>query len=450
MPLPEVQTVSTLRPNTDESDDTARIQAALDQIATMPLTPEGFRGALLLEAGEYRVAGTLELRASGVVLRGEGRSEDRTVVIATGTARRPLIRINGGQRGTRIEASERVIRQPYVPLGVRSFRLVSTRSLAVGDAIEVYRPATKAWLAELGTDRLNRGPDDRTQNWDPREYSIGFERRITDIQGRTITIDAPIVMAMEREFGGGSVYKVTADQRIRQVGVENLRLISEYKVGRENDDEAHAWDAIKIQNLVDGWVRDITALHFGYSCVNLGHDAKQITVQDCAMIDPVSKIRGGRRYSFALAGQLCLIQRCYARNGRHDFVTHARVPGPNVFLDCVAEQAHSDSGPHHRWAMGTLYDNVVAKELNVQWRGRSGTGHGWAGANTVFWNSQAKRIDCQQPPTAYNFAIGCFGEVRGNGHLESIGMPVDPPSLYAAQLAERLDQNTTTRSHPPR
>lgn len=438
--LPHVETVVTLSPSDDGSDDTARIQAALDEAATTTLTLGGLRGAVLLEAGTYRVAGTLELRASGVVLRGEGRSKDGTVVIATEKERRPLIRINGGQRGSKISSTQRAVAQPYVPLGARTLTLVSTRGLAVGDAIEVYRPATDAWLAELGTDRLNRGPDDRTQNWDPREYSVGFERCITEIQGRTITIDAPIVMAMDREFGGGSVYEVTADERIRNVGVESLRLISEYEAGRENEDEQHAWDAIKIQNLVDGWVRDVTALHFGYSCVNIGHDAKQVTVQDCAMIDPVSRIKGGRRYSFVLAGQLCLIQRCFARNGRHDFVTHARALGPNVFLDCVAEQAHSDSGPHHRWAMGTLYDNVVCKQLNVQWRGRSGTGHGWAGANTVFWNCQAQKIDCQKPPTAHNFAIGCLGEVRGDGHIESTGMPVDPPSLYAAQLAKRLGQ----------
>ena len=30
-------------------------------------------------------------------------------------------------------------------------------------------------------------------------------------------------------------------------------------------------------------------------------------------------------------------------HGRHDYVLHARVPGPNVFLDCTADIAHNDS-----------------------------------------------------------------------------------------------------------
>lgn len=438
VPLPSIQTAITLVPREGTDDDTHRIQAAIAQVASRPLTDDGFRGAVLLKAGTYRVAETLYLKESGVVLRGEGPAENATVIIATGTKKRTLIHINGGQPGSRIESSERAIADDYVPLGAKSFRLTSTKGLAVDDAIEVHRPATPAWLARLGTDRLNRGPEDQVKNWKPQEYSLNYERRIVRIDDDTITLDAPIVLAIDQAYGGGSVYKNTPDQRIRNVGIESLRLISEYQPGKENSDEAHAWDAIKIDNLVDGWVRDVTALHFGYSCVHIGHGGKHITVQDCEMIDPVSRISGGRRYSFALSGQLCLVQRCYARNGRHDFVMHARARGPNVFLDCVAEQAHSDSGPHHRWATGTLYDNVVCKELNVQWRGRSGTGHGWAGANTVFWNCTATSIDCQSPPTAHNFAIGCVGKIRGNGYIGSPNEFVQPLSLYRAQLQERL------------
>jgi hypothetical protein len=155
----------------------------------------------------------------------------------------------------------------------------------------------------------------------------------------------------------------------------------------------------------------------------------------------VSQITGGRRYSFNInGGQLILVQRCHARNGRHDFVTGAKVAGPNVYLDCTAEKTHSDAGPHHRWAVGVLYDNVSTDgDLNVQNRGNMGTGHGWAGANHVFWNCEARKIICQRPPTANNWAIGCLTEKHaGDGTWESIGIPALPGSLYRAQLAERL------------
>jgi len=114
------------------------------------------------------------------------------------------------------------------------------------------------------------------------------------------------------------------------------------------------------------------------------------------------------------------------------------VAGPNVFLDCVADTTHSDSGSHHRWATGTLYDNIRCGQLNVRNRGRSGTGHGWAGANQVFWNCRASKIICDRLPTASNWAVGCTGEVRGSGAIESVGRAAKPRSLYLHQLAPPL------------
>ena len=47
------------------------------------------------------------------------------------------------------------------------------------------------------------------------------------------------------------------------------------------------------------------------------------------------------------------------------------------------------------------------------------------------------RMD-QKPPTANNYSIGCTGNVGGSGYIASKGAPVQPRSLYLAQLAERL------------
>ncbi len=442
--LPSVPVRATLEPSQGADDDTARIQKAIDELSAAAPGGDGFRGALLLKAGNYRVADTLRISASGVVLRGE----PDTVIIATGKKQRPLILIEGGKPGAPIPDSKHIITQQRIAVGSRTLQLENTAGLGVGDDIEVVRIASDAWLAELGTDKLNRGPDDPVKNWTSEEYTLASERRIVAIEGNTITIDAPIVCAIEERFGGGYIRKTQPDARIREVGIESLRLVSEYVKGQEKLDEKHAWDAVKINCLADGWVRDVTAKHFGYSCVNISARGKRITVQDCACLDPVSQITGGRRYSFALDGQLCLVQRCYTRNGRHDYVMHARARGPNVFLDCVADEPHSDSGPHHRWSTGTLYDNIACGALNVQNRKRSGSGHGWAGANMVFWNCRTVSVSCEKPPTANNYAIGCTGDVRGNGHIESKGRPVEPRSLYLTQLRQRLgDQallNVTT------
>ena len=94
-----------------------------------------------------------------------------------------------------------------------------------------------------------------------------------------------------------------------------------------------------------------------------------------------------------------------------------------------------------------MYDNVRTPggALNVQDRAAMGSGHGWAGANEVFWNCIADSIKCDKPETAQNYAIGCIGrKLRGYtkkrefGHWESHGTPVKPRSLYLTQLKKRL------------
>lgn len=157
-------------------------------------------------------------------------------------------------------------------------------------------------------------------------------------------------------------------------------------------------------------------------------------------------------YSFNLNGQRNLVTGCYARGGRHDYVNGARVPGPNVFVNSSAEQMRSDIGPHHRWATGSLFDNIVAQgyEIRVQNRRTSGSGHGWAGAQTMFWNCTAPSGIVNQSPYGHvNWAIGSGPNVTNAGHWytaegfnESVGTFVYPQSLYERQLAERLGSVT--------
>src|SRR5580700_8026910 len=70
VPAPAVPAVISVRPT--GGDDTALLQAALDRVAALPLRRDGFRGAVELRSLNYRVAGQLTIRASGVVLRGSG------------------------------------------------------------------------------------------------------------------------------------------------------------------------------------------------------------------------------------------------------------------------------------------------------------------------------------------------------------------------------------------
>ena len=447
--LPQAAVMETLHPAAGDQDDTARIQAAIGRVALLRQGADGIRGAVLLTKGRYRCNATLRI-PPGVILRGQGQDAGGSVIIATmkgGTekAKPTLIRIEGSGGLTNTSITGRVLDEK-VPLGARRMRSDVAKSLRPGDWIAIERNATPKWIHDLKMDqiRLREGG----KQWPPAEYQVRWTARVTAVSDDTILLDTPTLCAIESLYGGASVRKVQ-DTRLGAAAVEDLRLESIYQKGGETSDEDHAWNAITINKVVDCWVRNVTALHFAYSCVSVGKEASRITVQDCAMLDPVSQVTGGRRYSFCGDGSRVLFQRCYARNGRHDFVTGHLDVGPTVFLDCLGEQTHADIGPHHRWACGQLYDNVKGGEINIQDRGGMGTGHGWAGNCQVLWNCAAKSLICQKPwlPSTQNWMIGCVGAIgrpalpgRPDGIRASQGKPVTPRSLYLTQLAARVER----------
>jgi hypothetical protein len=441
-------------------DQTARIQAAIDQVSALPPDANGFRGAVLLHAGEYDIAGTLVITTSGVVLRGEGQDlTTGTVLRATGV--RPaadassLIQISGTGSPTRVSGTTHNITDSYVPVGARSFHVDSTAGLAVGDSVIVERPSTAEWIQAIGMDQL-------ANPWAPGTKNLRSDRVITAINGNQITLDAPLTNSLDQQYGGGTIYKYTFPGRIQQVGVENLAGISDFNPNVLDSqgnqvDEDHAWDFIHLTAVDNAWVRQVTADHFVYSAVDMtmavGTTAsydKWITVDTASNLDPISTITGERRYSFNVGGQLTLVKNCYARGGRHDFIVGALVPGPNVFVDCRADLTLNEAGPHERWSTGALFDNVVvhgdplgdpnrAGSIDVRNALNEGTGHGWQGANMVLWNDEADAMRVFSPPTAQNWVIGAITSNRiGDAIWDVFGAHVDTRSLYYAQLQDRL------------
>lgn len=420
--IPEAKVVVTVAPKQD-GDDTQRMEKAIEDVSARPVGTDGLRGAVLLKRGKYRVSRPLTISTDGVVVRGEGRGEDGTVLTAWGGKFDTTFVIKGSGEGARFGIEPRSITDAYLPAGTKSFTVDSAEGYKPGDRVVIDRPATKQWLARVGGDKLG---------WNAG-YGTRYERRITSVKGNRVTIDVPLVEPLVRAIAQGRMCKYTYPNRLRNVGVEQLRI----ETGGQGVDMDHVEDA---------WVRDVTVKAFMYSCVSVRCGASRITIQDCSYLDPVGPIKGGYRYGFNLAGQLTLVQRCYARNGRHDFVMHALARGPNVFLDCFSEHAHSDSGPHHRWSVGTLYDNVCVRGngLTAKYAGTRGTGHGWTGVQMVFFNCIGDYINVQDPPLAQNYCIGCKGERSGpqyrgtQGHWESWQKRVAPRSLYLSQLRDRL------------
>ncbi len=501
VPIPDLEVKVTLKPGV--GDDTERIQKALDEVGRIRANTKGQRGAVLLKKGVYRVSGTLDMNQSGVVLRGEGDGPSGTIIVATGYGdkkfKRTLINVGNSDEVKLSLASKQDIVTDFVPIGAHSFEVKSTQGFKAGDRIVVFRPSTQTWLSSIGMDRIapritdvwdtewvKEGPNpgfiyqrsglsrptlfpkspaesweafqkrvplsedgkkmDVTRQWEAGTYDFNFERRITKIRGNTITIDAPIVHPLVKKFGGGAIFKFTHPERVFEVGIENLRLISEFAEGSEKhpygdpkksqSSELHGWNAIKLNpNSENTWVRNVTGNYFGWSLVSA--EGVGATITDCVNLGHASKIAGGRRYPFMVRGQRNLVQRCITHEGRHEFVNQSRTPGPNVFVDCIGKNSRGPSGPHHRYAIGNLYDNIRSSRImESRNAGNAGTGHGWRGTQTLFYNCQAPKFRVEAPPGGISWVIGS-GKDKENR--------VKPPSLFYQQVLERLGQEALDR-----
>lgn len=481
VPLPYVPIKETVWPVL--GDNSENIQAAIDRVSALPVDASGFRGTVLLKMGIYNLEKPININTSGVILRGEGMSDIGTILVGKleqvsddnrgaslerqGFGRRSALVNISGQSGVTIqEDTKQPITDSYVPVGSLNFTVKSAKNFRAGDKIIVRRIGNEDFIKEIGLDEETVG----RYRWRP--FNIDYDRVITEVNGNQITIDAPIFCAIDTRWGGGEVYKYDDSGRIENVGIENLRGISEYdptvrmtsygNMDRGNwdapdrrhyegeeyyADENHYFTFINLTNVKNGWVRNISALHFGSSVINASRGTKWITMQDCISREPVSIRAGARRFTFQLSGQLSFGQRLFSQKGRHSFINGTGASG-NVFLDCEAVNPYSTSEPHANWITGALYDNVKAPLTARYWKD---IGMGWTSANVVFWNCEGDYL-IQSPPTAENYSFGHIGVnaviynavfqdlTKPNAHVESMDKHVTPKSLYLTQLKERLGE----------
>lgn len=391
--------------------------------------------------------------------------------------RDPDLKLAAATSGPQMPESR--IADNYVPTGATRLTLKDASAFKAGDLVNVVKTTNAKWIEILGVgERLRhiRGGKQGASKkpWRPTNYS--HLRRITAVDGNTITLDVMLPQSIVAEHGGGTVKKTTSKVDAH-CGLESLRVVSNYDTTQKSQSKSANYLNLKNGigvSCVDGWVRDCTVLHVWYAAVGIS-GSRYVTVRDCKSLKPVGPVRGGKRYTYSIGGGTCnLVYKCYAEDGRHDFVIGARMAGPFAFVKCTALRG-GQSEPHARWGVGALYDSITMKDggsLAAINRGDSGSGHGWAAANTVFWNCAAENVVVFDPETEgeNNFAFGYTGPKKeeystggvkyantrsgywgtpregvyygfalmGSGHIESPDKPVKPDSLFAQQLIDRV------------
>ncbi len=444
--IPNVPVKKTVAPS--GGDDSATIQAAIDQVSNLPLV-HGARGAVLLTAGRFHCKSTLKISTSGVVLRGSGANENDTVIEMTGDPHLAFS-IIGGDKITPLGPPVAVM-DAYIPAGTMTLSVHDTAGFKTGDRVQIAHPVTPEWVKLMGMDTLVRGG--KPQTWIAGDLTT--ERTIVTVEGKRLRFDVPLADSYDAKYlapKGATVMKIDETGAIAQVGVENFRLVAPARAITLND---KPFDALQMSGAEDSWVRNLRVFDTT-EAINLGKTTRRVTVVQVDVTQSVPIVGAAKPADFSANGTQLLFDRCTATGDSVFYLAvGAGEQGPNVILHCIF---HGDGHlqPHQRWSTGLLIDSCQVPEggIDLMNRGAMGSGHGWTMGWAVAWNNIAKSYLIQMPPGSANWAIGNRGEQalgkmptfdRGpelpmlpQGVIESEGTPVAPASLYLEQLRERL------------
>lgn len=448
IPLPRVPAGPALGPS--GGDDTIAIQHAIDQVSLVPLK-NGFRGAVVLAAGTFLCSATLNITASGVVLRGNGPASNATILKMMGEPH-VAIEVSGKQEIQGVGHAAHIV-ESYVPSGAQSVTLDDASSFATGDTIRITRYTTPQWLHFMGMDKMVR--DGQSETWVGN--SISTLRVVTNREGSELHFDVPLTDSYDRKYlppEGAEVTKVLVRGRIEQDGIESLHIVAP---GRRVAFDDPLFRAINLRGVRDGWVRDIL-VDDTTEGIDAADDVSRITIRNVLVRHSTSITSSAKPADFGLRGTQLLMVACGSiGNDLFYVITGARNQGPNVVLESKFE-GNGHLQPHQRWATALLVDNTEVPQggIDMKNRGEMGTGHGWTMGWGVVWNSSAATLVIQSPPGAANWSIGTSGSelteamkimgVHGHsngpdlpqGFIESPNHRVLPESLYRAQLLERL------------
>jgi hypothetical protein len=449
VPLPHVPAKATVRPSSGE-DDTATIQAAIDQVAALPLQ-DGFRGAVLLAPGIFQCSRTITISASGIVLRGSGSGVDggtRSTIRMTGQPHLAILVRAPADGGARQDpgSARAVIADAYVPSGSTTFTVDDAECFAVGDTVLIHRPVTPAWIRLMQMDDLVC--DGQPQTWLKAGNTLTTERRIAAISGNTLTVDVPLSDSFDARYLNPprtAVVKIAPPQRLSQVGLEDLHIQSPPQAIRQT--QPH-FMALRMTG-EDCWVRDLL-MQETMNSVAVG--GRRITLQRVAVKRKALHQGASRPAEFASNASELLLDRCTVTADNVSYVaTGSGQAGPIVLLNCIfTGDGHVEA--QQRWSTGMLIDNcrVPRGAVDLCNRGTMGAGHGWPMGWGVAWNCIADHYTIQNPPGAANWMIGCIGRSKlaprpggpaanlPEGIVDSPGVAVTPQSLYMAQLVQRL------------
>lgn len=465
--------------NTGETNTTARIQQALDDVG------QSGGGVVYLPAGTYRVnpgsgEHTLRIQYDNTILRGAG--PDSTFIFNESPMMRSknIIYVMGDWATWANESGTTARLTSDLLYPTRIIPVQSTSGFKKGDYIILRTDGTESFIEEHGMAGI-------WENWAAR---VMFYRQIDsiDVDNNLVYIDSPTRYYMKKR-DNARIYH--AKKHIKECGIESLSIgnIQNNKSGWDEETyttsgtgayDVHASHAIQFKYVQDSWVKNVKTykpaentldVHLLSNCLLL-NQCRGITVDSCFFQKPQYEGGGGNGYMFTLSANDCLVKNCRANDSRHNYDFKFPYSNGNVIHNCIAENSKYSSDFHMYLSMANLFDvTTVDKDyLESMFRPWGGSVlHGYSSTQSVFYNTKGIAyhpqrdyiIDSRQ--FKYGYVIGTSGDadqikltpVAGttNGYSfdtspidfsEGIGEgeTLEPQSLYLDQLERRLNDTS--------
>ena len=485
---------------TGASDSTVAIQSAIDAAASAG------GGVVYLPAGNYSISpqggSCLLISSSDIVLRGDGAASTFLTNTETNMRSKQVIRVNASVIA---EAAVSITEDLNNP--TRRLPVATPESFAVGDFVRLKWSFTDEWIADH-----NQQSFWSEATGTPSDAQYTREVVAVNQAGGWIEIDAP-TRYMMKVRDNARVEKING--LLSGVGIESLAIgnvqhpddTSTWEEGDWNDPTKPAYQThqsyiLFMQYARDSWITGVESYQPAgntSTCHMLSNGilvsrSFRITVQDCVMSRPQYGGAGGNGYMFRLSRTSeSLVQNCIADFSRHGIVVSDAGTSGNVFLNCEDRETKRSTGHtgsyitngsgsdnHMHFSHSNLWDSCHAHNsyYTASHRGIWGTiPHALTSAHGVYWNTSGSGTRYENEPIVrseqgrYGYVIGTSGTASGASNtidgntapadiLEGIGIgdSLEPQSLYADQLAKRMqglllfmEEDATvevTASHP--
>ncbi len=460
---------------TGMTDSTAAIQAALDAAASAG------GGIVFLPAGTYRVFPpenqkvALRVEGDNIILRGAGADKTHIFNDTFQMREKTVIEVKARDAAWWYADGKKSAATADFANGALALPVADVSVFQPGDAVAVRNDPTDAFIASLGM----------TGKWTSQNLknrALVFFRRLVSVDpaAGTVTIDTPIRYGLRKD-DGARVVKL-GGHSVSEVGLEDFSMGMAFHPGEGWGEEdfaqegtaaydVHQSHAIVFTSAENCWMKRVTSwnppdnppsVHILSNGVKF-EKSRQITAVDCDWRYPQYRGGGGNGYLYTLHGNECLITKCKAVGGRHNYDFGTMSASGNVLFDNLAKDGRLGSDFHMFFSVTNLLDNMTCdgdflEAIYRRWGGNPV--HGVTTTQSVFWNTNGLRyiaspfefggtmhdrpqflVESEQCGDGY--VIGTRGpasKVKTSNFLEGEGLgdTLQPASLYQDQLKRRL------------